>query len=41
MLHHVSAQPHLTFTHTDCRAENYLFGGSAGADASGLSFIRA
>ena len=33
MLHHVSAQPHLTFTHTDCRAENYLFGGSAGADA--------
>jgi aminoglycoside/choline kinase family phosphotransferase len=21
-----------TFTHTDCRAENYLFGGSAGAD---------
>lgn len=22
-----------TFTHTDCRAENYLFGGSAGADA--------
>lgn len=32
MLHHVAAQPHLTFTHTDCRAENYLFGGSAGAD---------
>ncbi len=33
MLNHVSAQPHLTFTHTDCRAENYLFGGSAGPDA--------
>ena len=25
-------QGHQTFTHTDCRAENYLFGGSAGAD---------
>ena len=24
-------QGHQTFTHTDCRAENYLFGGSAGA----------
>ncbi|MEM7094499.1 MAG: oxidoreductase family protein [Actinomycetota bacterium] len=23
-----------TFAHTDCRAENYLFGGSAGADAT-------
>jgi len=22
-----------TLTHTDCRSENYLFGGSAGADA--------
>lgn len=26
-------QGHATFTHTDCRAENYLFGGAAGADA--------
>jgi len=26
-------QGHQTFTHTDCRAENYLFGGSAGAGA--------
>jgi Ecdysteroid kinase-like family len=26
-------QGHQTFTHTDCRAENYLFGGSAGSDA--------
>jgi Ecdysteroid kinase-like family len=26
-------QGHPTFTHTDCRAENYLFGGSAGTDA--------
>jgi hypothetical protein len=33
MLHHVAARDHLTFTHTDCRAENYLFGGSAGDDA--------
>jgi hypothetical protein len=32
MLDHVAAQDHLTFTHTDCRAENYLFGGSAGDD---------
>ncbi|CAB4540584.1 MAG: phosphotransferase [Actinomycetes bacterium] len=32
MLHHVAGQRHLTFTHTDCRAENYLFGGSAGPD---------
>jgi len=26
-------QGHATFTHTDCRAENYLFGGSQGEDA--------
>ena len=26
-------QGHATFTHTDCRAENYLFGGAAGEDA--------
>ena len=26
-------QGHQTFTHTDCRAENYLFGGSAGPGA--------
>ncbi len=26
-------QGHPTFTHTDCRAENYLFGGSAGTSA--------
>jgi hypothetical protein len=32
LLHHVAAKDHLTFTHTDCRAENYLFGGSAGDD---------
>jgi hypothetical protein len=32
MLDHVAAMDHLTFTHTDCRAENYLFGGSAGND---------
>jgi hypothetical protein len=33
LLDHVAELDHLTFTHTDCRAENYLFGGSAGADA--------
>lgn len=33
LLHHVADRDHLTFTHTDCRAENYLFGGSAGDDA--------
>jgi hypothetical protein len=33
MLDHMVAQGHATLTHTDCRAENYLFGGSAGADA--------
>jgi aminoglycoside/choline kinase family phosphotransferase len=33
LLDHVAAKDHLTFTHTDCRAENYLFGGSAGDDA--------
>ncbi len=33
LLHHVADREHLTFTHTDCRAENYLFGGSAGDDA--------
>jgi aminoglycoside/choline kinase family phosphotransferase len=33
LLNFVAAQPNLTFTHTDCRAENYLFGGSAGDDA--------
>jgi aminoglycoside/choline kinase family phosphotransferase len=33
MLHYVANRNHLTFTHTDCRAENYLFGGSAGDDA--------
>ena len=27
------AQGHATFTHTDCRAENYLFGGTRGPDA--------
>jgi len=32
MLDHLAGLDHLTFTHTDCRAENYLFGGSAGAD---------
>ena len=32
LLDHLTALDHLTFTHTDCRAENYLFGGSAGAD---------
>jgi aminoglycoside/choline kinase family phosphotransferase len=32
MLDHVAAQPNRTFTHTDCRAENYLFGGPAGTD---------
>jgi hypothetical protein len=32
MLDHVATQGHVTFTHTDCRAENYLFGGSAGDD---------
>jgi hypothetical protein len=33
MLDHVAAMDHLTFTHTDCRAENYLFGGAGGDDA--------
>jgi hypothetical protein len=33
MLDHVAAMDHLTFTHTDCRAENYLFGGPDGPDA--------
>jgi len=33
LLHHVADRDHLTLTHTDCRAENYLFGGSAGDDA--------
>lgn len=33
LLHYVADRDHLTFTHTDCRAENYLFGGSAGDDA--------
>lgn len=32
LLDHLAALDHLTFTHTDCRAENYLFGGSAGPD---------
>ncbi|MFM8648181.1 MAG: phosphotransferase [Actinomycetota bacterium] len=32
LLDHVAELDHLTFTHTDCRAENYLFGGSAGPD---------
>jgi hypothetical protein len=27
------ARGNMTFTHTDCRAENYLFGGTAGDDA--------
>lgn len=30
MLDFVATQGQTTFTHTDCRAENYLFGGSAG-----------
>ncbi len=29
-----AAQGNVTFTHTDCRADNYLFGGSAGAAAT-------
>ncbi len=33
MLDHVVTVGTPTFTHTDCRAENYLFGGSAGDDA--------
>ena len=33
MLDFVAGQGATTFTHTDCRAENYLFGGSAGPDA--------
>jgi hypothetical protein len=33
MLEHVVSFGASTFTHTDCRAENYLFGGSAGHDA--------
>jgi hypothetical protein len=33
LLDHVVTVGTPTFTHTDCRAENYLFGGSAGADA--------
>jgi hypothetical protein len=32
MLDYVVTQGTPTLTHTDCRAENYLFGGSAGAD---------
>ena len=32
LLDHLAGLDHLTFTHTDCRAENYLFGGSAGDD---------
>lgn len=33
MLDWWAAQGHATFTHTDCRAENYLFGGTRGPDA--------
>lgn len=33
LLDHVAAMDHVTFTHTDCRAENYLFGGPDGDDA--------
>jgi hypothetical protein len=33
LLDHVVTVGTPTFTHTDCRAENYLFGGSAGPDA--------
>ncbi len=33
ILHYVAGHGVNTFTHTDCRAENYLFGGSAGPDA--------
>jgi hypothetical protein len=33
MLDFVARDGATTFTHTDCRAENYLFGGSAGDDA--------
>ena len=32
LLDHLAQLDHLTFTHTDCRCENYLFGGSAGDD---------
>ena len=32
LLHHVADRDHVTFTHTDCRAENYLFGGAPGDD---------
>lgn len=33
LLNHVADRDHVTFTHTDCRAENYLFGGAPGDDA--------